>query len=81
MQCKQKILTEHLDPVLLCNELGAGSPSNAPWGQDQRVLSSGRTKISVKEAVQIARDNNFMGLICSSRLLVCLPSLSQGILK
>ena len=24
----------------------------------------------MKEAVQIARDNNFMGLICSSRLLV-----------
>jgi CDK inhibitor PHO81 len=36
------------------------------------VQSSGRTTISVKEAVQIARDNNFMGLICSSRLLVSL---------
>jgi CDK inhibitor PHO81 len=51
---------------MLCNELGAES-SNQPAGA---VESSGRTQISVKEAVQIARDNNFMGLICSSRLLV-----------
>lgn len=60
------MLTLVLDPVMLCNELGAES-SNQPAGA---VESSGRTQISVKEAVQIARDNNFMGLICSSRLLV-----------
>lgn len=51
---------------MLCNELGAES-MNQPASA---VESSGRTQISVKEAVQIARDNNFMGLICSSRLLV-----------
>src|SRR6478735_9638497 len=54
-----------IDPVLLCNELGAGSAENG----SHTVESSGRTQISVKDAVQIARDNNFMGLICSSRLL------------
>lgn len=57
---------------MLCNELGAGSVENG----SHAVESSGRTQISVKDAVQIARDNNFMGLICSSRLLVrtCLYS-------
>lgn len=34
------------------------------------VYSSGRTTTSVKEAVRIAQSNNFMGLMCSSRLLV-----------
>jgi hypothetical protein len=56
-----------IDPVLLCNELGADSNGS------HTVESSGRTQISVKDAVQIARDNNFMGLICSSRLLVRTP--------
>lgn len=62
-------LTSTPDPILLCNELGADS-SLSPSGSTHVVQSSGRTTISVKEAVQIARDNNFMGLICSSRLLV-----------
>jgi CDK inhibitor PHO81 len=62
-------LTHYIDPVLLCNELGADT-TQSPSGSTHVVRSSGRTTISVKEAVQIARDNNFMGLICSSRLLV-----------
>lgn len=33
-------------------------------------MSSGRTRISIKEAVRIAQSNNFLGLMCSSRLLV-----------
>ncbi|KAH7564591.1 hypothetical protein BM1_01638 [Bipolaris maydis] len=65
-------------PVLLCNELGADS-SRSPSGSTHIVLSSGRTRISVKEAVQIARDNNFMGLICSSRLLSLAPALIESI--
>lgn len=63
-----------VDPVLLCNELGADS-APSPSGQRHGVQSSGRTTISVKEAVQIAKDNNFMGLICSSRLLVSLGNM------
>ncbi|KAH9881346.1 hypothetical protein IAQ61_000070 [Plenodomus lingam] len=65
-------------PVLLCNELGADS-SQSPSGNTHIVQSSGRTTISVKEAVQIARDNNFMGLICSSRLLSLAPALIESI--
>lgn len=64
---RNEILIRVVDPVLLCNELGASAviPSDS-----HRVQSSGRTTISVKEAVNIATNNNFMGLICSSRLLV-----------
>lgn len=64
------------DPVLLCNELGAES-SRSPSGNTHIVESSGRTRISVKEAVQIARNNNFMGLICSSRLLVSICGMAK----
>ncbi|KAF2809681.1 ankyrin repeat protein [Mytilinidion resinicola] len=64
-------------PVLLCNELGADAPSST--SDPYKVRSSGRTTISVKEAVQIARDNNFMGLICSSRLLDLAPALIESI--
>ena len=75
------------DPILLCNELGAPplppppstSPSSPNPGHHAPILSSGRTTISVKEAVQIARDNNFMGLICSSRLLDLAPALIESI--
>ncbi|KAF1970532.1 hypothetical protein BU23DRAFT_511455 [Bimuria novae-zelandiae CBS 107.79] len=65
-------------PVLLCNELGAEG-STSPGGASHMIESSGRTQISVKEAVQIARDNNFMGLICSSRLLSLAPAIIDSI--
>lgn len=34
------------------------------------IERSGRASMSLKEAVRVAQSNNFMGLICSSRLLV-----------
>ncbi|KAF2416400.1 hypothetical protein EJ08DRAFT_600583, partial [Tothia fuscella] len=43
------------------------------------LASSGRTVLSVKEAVQVAQNNNFMGLICSSRLLDLAPALIEAI--
>jgi CDK inhibitor PHO81 len=52
------------DPVLLCNDLGADATSA------KAVPSSGGGVLSVKEAVNVARGNNFMGLICRQRLLV-----------
>ena len=60
------------DPVLLYNDLGAkreaANPSaNIPGAV---VVSNGHHSMSVKEAVRIAQSNNFMGLVCSSRLLV-----------
>ena len=56
------------DPVLLCNDLGAkhdGSSSSLA-----AITSSGHGTMSVKESVRIAQSNNFMGLVCASRLLV-----------
>ncbi|KAF2086079.1 hypothetical protein K490DRAFT_74642 [Saccharata proteae CBS 121410] len=64
-------------PVLLGNELGADTTISTTGSQ--KVQSSGRTTISVKEAVQVAKTNNFMGLICSSRLLELAPALIESI--
>lgn len=35
--------------------------------------------MSVKEAVRVATSNNFMGLICSSRLLELVPALTDSV--
>ena len=64
------------DPVLLHNDLEAKQEAanpgiNAPGAV---VVSNGHHSMSVKEAVRIAQSNNFMGLVCSSRLLVGLHS-------
>ena len=40
-----------------------------------KYSSSGHNSFSIKEAVRIAQSNNFMGLMCTSRLLVCFPSI------
>jgi CDK inhibitor PHO81 len=53
-------------PVFLCNDLGREDAGMAP----RVVQSSGRRSASIKEVVRIAQSNNFMGLICYSRLLV-----------
>jgi CDK inhibitor PHO81 len=68
------------DPILLCNELGV-----APVAIGQRsassnmVENSGRTAMSIKESVRIAQTNNFMGLVCSSRLLELVPALIAAV--
>lgn len=54
-------------PVFLCNDLGREETS----GVNGTALTSGRRSASIKEVVRIAQSNNFMGLICYSRLLVC----------
>lgn len=66
-----------MDPVLLCNELGAEG-LGAQTGSSS-VQNSDRSSMSVKEAVQIARNNNFMGLMCSWRLLVSQSSTCTGL--
>lgn len=53
-------------PVFLCNDLGRLPDTSTSI----EIKSSGRRTTSIKEAVRIAQNNNFMGLICSSRLLV-----------
>ena len=60
-------LTFPADPVLLCNDLGTG---NGPNIMGSAIERSGHASMSVKEAVRVAQSNNFMGLVCNSRLLV-----------
>ena len=54
--------------MLLCNDLGT---KRDPTNPGAVVKSNGHGSISVKEAVRVAKSNNFMGLVCNSRLLVC----------
>jgi CDK inhibitor PHO81 len=59
-------------PVFLCNDLGREETTGIVNG----ALSSGRRSASIKEVVRIAQSNNFMGLICYSRLLVRISPVS-----
>ena len=58
-------------PVFLCNDLGR---QDAAFAVEGAVQSSGRRSSSIKDAVRTAQSNNFMGLICCSRLLVSILS-------
>jgi CDK inhibitor PHO81 len=62
-------------PVFLCNDLGRQSDTS----KSMSIKSSGRRTTSIKEAVRIAQNNNFMGLICCSRLLDMVPALIEAI--
>lgn len=64
----------NIDPVLLCNDLGTKRDPSTP---STIIQSNGNSSMSVKEAVRIAQSNNFMGLVCSSRLLVSPPLVSS----
>jgi len=61
-------------PVFLCNDLGREDE----LARASAIQNSGRRTTSIKEAVRISQNNNFMGLICCSRLLV---SFSGGPLQ
>ncbi|TPX07851.1 uncharacterized protein E0L32_010426 [Thyridium curvatum] len=62
-------------PVFLCNDLGRQDLISAT----DSVQSSGRRTSSIKEVVRTAESNNFMGLICCSRLLDMVPALVDAI--
>ena len=69
-----------LDPILLCNDLGvAPTTAGHRHSNPNVVINSGTTDMSIKESVRIAQSNNFMGLICSSRLLDLVPALISSI--
>lgn len=75
MLTQKKIFFFLLDPVLLCNDLGTKRDPKNPGAV---VKSNGHGSISVKEAVRVAQSNNFMGLVCNSRLLVSFSSSSAS---
>ncbi|KAF1811111.1 ankyrin repeat protein nuc-2 [Eremomyces bilateralis CBS 781.70] len=66
-------------PVLLCSELDPSDTMPPPplprWVSSTTETATSHVTLSVKEAVQVAQSNNFMGLICSSRLLALAPAL------
>ncbi|ROT40248.1 hypothetical protein SODALDRAFT_91977 [Sodiomyces alkalinus F11] len=62
-------------PVFLCNDLGREEVMPAP----DIIQSHGRHSTSIKEAVRVAQGNNFMGLMCYSRLLDMVPALVDSI--
>ncbi|KAK3670485.1 phosphate system positive regulatory protein pho81 [Recurvomyces mirabilis] len=66
-------------PILLCNELGVTAPSAQQGSNSSMVSSCGRSSASIKEAVRIAQSNNFMGLVCTSRLLELVPALVNSV--
>ena len=78
-------LTFSLDPVLLCNSLGAKATSplspSPPEAASSRVSNSSLSDgtMSIKEAVRIATTNNFMGLIARQDLLQRVPALIEAI--
>ncbi|KAH8899536.1 ankyrin repeat protein nuc-2 [Thozetella sp. PMI_491] len=65
-------------PVFLCNDLGRHDLTES--GQVEPMLEvSGGSAYSIKEVVRTAQSNNFMGLICCSRLLDMVPALIDAI--
>ncbi|KAK5110712.1 hypothetical protein LTR62_005589 [Meristemomyces frigidus] len=68
-------------PILLCNELGVPATNNSdqPSSPPSMMTSCGRASESIKEAVRIAKSNNFMGLVCTSRLLELVPALVNAV--
>lgn len=69
--CKKIVVTDILltvDPVLFCNDLGTYAEISDI--DKATVPYDGHHAISVKEAVQVAKSNNFMGIVCNSNLLV-----------
>ncbi|CAK7203365.1 phosphate system positive regulatory protein pho81 [Sporothrix eucalyptigena] len=66
-------------PVFLCNDLGREDDATVVAAVPDGVWSAGRRTASVKEVVRTAQSNNFMGLVCSSRLLDMVPALVDAI--
>ncbi|KAK3372827.1 ankyrin repeat protein nuc-2 [Lasiosphaeria ovina] len=59
-------------PVFLCNDLGRQDDGGSSMSTSQRASS-------IKDVVRTAQSNNFMGLICCSRLLDMVPALVDAI--
>ncbi|KAK0723157.1 ankyrin repeat protein nuc-2 [Lasiosphaeria miniovina] len=59
-------------PVFLCNDLGRQDDGGNSMSTSQRASS-------IKDVVRTAQSNNFMGLICCSRLLDMVPALVDSI--
>ncbi|KAI4164494.1 MAG: hypothetical protein LQ342_001807 [Letrouitia transgressa] len=71
------VLTNVFDHARMTREQNPGFMRDSSTGPT--IRSSGHSYMSVKEAVRIAQSNNFMGLVCNSRLLRLIPPLIESI--
>jgi len=66
-------------PVLLCNDLGGSNDHTNVMRSSSRKPLAILPTASIKESARLAQDNNFMGLMCSSRILQRVTALTETI--
>ena len=66
-------------PVLLCNDLGGSKYHNEVMHTTASDVPLVVPTSSIKESARLAQSNNFMGLMCSSRILQRVPALVETI--
>ncbi|KAJ9657556.1 phosphate system positive regulatory protein pho81 [Neophaeococcomyces mojaviensis] len=66
-------------PVLLCNDLGGSKDHADVMRSSARIPATVLPTASIKESARLAQSNNFMGLMCSSRILQRVPALVDTI--
>lgn len=66
-------------PVLLCNDLGGSKYHNEVMRTTSPNIPPIIPSSSIKESARLAQSNNFMGLMCSSRILQRVPALVDTI--
>lgn len=63
--------------VLLCNDLGGSKDYAAVLRTSSKAKVVALPTASVKESARLAQSNNFMGLMCSSRILQRVPAIKE----
>lgn len=66
-------------PVLLCNDLGGSKYHHEVMYMTSTSIQAVVPTSSIKESARLAQSNNFMGLMCSSRILSRVPALVETI--
>lgn len=66
-------------PVLLCNDLGGSQYHTEVMHTTAPNIPPVVPSSSIKESARLAQSNNFMGLMCSSRILQRVPALVEAI--
>lgn len=66
-------------PVLLCNDIGGSKYHNEVMNITSSSVPPVVPSSSIKESARLAQSNNFMGMMCSSRILQRVPALVETI--
>lgn len=65
--------------VLLCNDLGGSKDHIAVLQISSSTPAPALPSASIKESARLAQSNNFMGLMCSSRILQRVPAITETV--